>query len=293
LGDALEDRRSSLAIPMSLRVDGAGGHRSAVCVFVPGLMSSDGVWRFPDGADTTYGSRLAADRAATPVFARYNSGRHISANGRDLARLLEELVAAWPVPVEELTLVGHSLGGLVIRSACHYGALEGRAWTGTVRRVFLLGAPLTGVPLEKLVHVAAFTLTTIWNPVTRLIGRAMNWRSAAIKDLRYGLLVDEDWAGRDPDVLRWPCRQPVPGLDAVPHYVVTGSLLGSAETVLAQLLGDPIVTAFSARGWTAGLDSAAFRPARVRILPKVNHMALARHPEVYDQMLAWWDADVV
>ena len=96
--------------------------------------------------------------------------------------------------------------------------LEGVAFVERLgyARLGQLGAPLTGVPLEKLVHVAAFTLTTIWNPVTRLIGRAMNRRSAAIKDLRYGHLVDEDWSGRDPDAPRWPCRQPVPGLAAVP-----------------------------------------------------------------------------
>lgn len=211
IGDVLDEQRSSLAIPMSLRsgrvalvldrpalAERFPHAGSGLCVFVPGLMSSEAVWGFPGEPDMNYGSRLAADRAVTPLFLRYNSGRHISVNGQELAGLLDELVAAWPVPVEELTLVGHSMGGLVARSACHYGTLAHQPWVGRVRRLFLLGAPLTGVPLEKLVHIAACTLTTIWNPVTRIIGRFLNQRSAGIKDLRFGLLVDEDWSGRDP-----------------------------------------------------------------------------------------------
>jgi triacylglycerol lipase len=292
LGDVLEERRSGLAIPMSLRAEADRGAGPSVCVFVPGLMSTDGVWRFPGAPDDTYGSRLAADRDVSPVFVRYNSGRHISTNGRELAGLLDELVTTWPVPVEELTLVGHSLGGLVIRSACYYGGLERHDWVGTVRRVFLLGAPLAGVPLEKLVHLAACTLTTIWNPVTRIIGRALNRRSAGIKDLRYGLLLDEDWSGRDPDAPRWPRRQGVPLPDAMPHYVITGSLLEDAEAMVAQLLGDPLVTALSAKGRTLTAGAApAFPVSQVRILPKVNHVALAHHHQVYDQILAWWGGE--
>src|SRR5258705_9391765 len=247
LGDLLEERQSRLAIPMTFRCDGAdiilhrptvadqlSGATGAVCLFVPGLMSSDAVWRFPGQGETTYGSRLAADRNVTPVFLRYNSGRHVSANGRQLAVLLEALVAAWPVEIDELNLIGHSMGGLVVRSACYYGALEGCVWVEKVRRVFLLGAPMSGAPLEKLLHAADFTLTTIWNPVTRLIGRALRRRSAGIKDLRFGALVEEDWSSHGPDELRWPRRQPVPLLPTADHYVIAGTLAGGSDHPAAR-----------------------------------------------------------
>ncbi|HLJ07451.1 MAG TPA: alpha/beta hydrolase [Acidimicrobiia bacterium] len=303
LGDLLEDRQSSLAIPMSFRCDGAElrldrealaeelpGATGSVCLFVPGLMGTDAVWRFPGPAGATYGSRLAADRNVTPVFLSYNSGRHVSGNGRQLALLLHALVAAWPVELEELSLVGHSMGGLVVRSACHYGALEGCPWVEKVRRVFLLGAPLSGAPLEKLVHVADFTLTTIWNPVTRFIGRALRRRSAGIKDLRFGALVEEDWSGHDPDELRWPRRQPVPLLRTADHYVIAGSLAGRIDHPAARVLGDPLVTFFSATGQTlAGRRATPFRESHVRNLPKLGHLALAHDDTVYEQMLAWWN----
>ena len=301
VGDLLAERRSSLAIAMSLRVDGAEltlepaalaaqvpGATGAVCVFVPGLMSCDAVWRFPGPAGGSYGSRLAADRGVTPVFLRYNSGRHLSDNGRQLALLLDRLVAAWPVDVDELTLVGHSMGGLVIRSAGYYGALERRSWVEKVRRVFLLGAPLSGTPLEKLVCAADFTLTTIWNPVTRVVGRALRRRSAGIKDLRFGALVEEDWSGHDPDQLRWPRRHPVPLLPGADHYVIAGTLTDRIDHPAARFLGDPLVTFFSARGQTLSGPGTAVADPYVRSLPRVGHLALAHHEDVYDQMLAWW-----
>jgi pimeloyl-ACP methyl ester carboxylesterase len=269
--------------------DQLSGATGSVCLFVPGLMSSDAVWRFPGQEGTTYGSRLAADRNVTPVFLRYNSGRHVSANGRQLAVLLEALVAAWPVEIDELNLVGHSMGGLVVRSACHYGALEGCLWVEKVRRVFLLGAPMSGAPLEKLVHAADFTLTTIWNPVTRLVGRAMRRRSAGIKDLRFGALVEEDWSSHGPDELRWPRRQPVPLLPTADHYVIAGTLAGGSDHPAARVLGDPLVTFFSAKAQTlTDWRATPFADSHVRNLPRIGHMALAHHDDVYDQILAWW-----
>ena len=302
VGDLLDERESPLAIPMALRCDGAElpldgagladrlpGATTRLCVFVPGLMGSDAVWRFPGRADVTYGSRLAADRGVTPVFLRYNSGRHVSDNGRQLARLLDELVAAWPVELHELTLVGHSMGGLVIRSAGHYGALEGRPWVGHLRRVFLLGAPMSGAALEKLAHAADCTLTTIWNPVTRLVGRALRRRSAGIKDLRFGALVQEDWSGHDPDALRWPRRHPVPLLATAEHYVIAGALTGRVDHPAAAVLGDPLVSFCSAEGRTlSGWGATLFADSHVRHLPRVGHLALAHHDDVYDQILSWW-----
>jgi pimeloyl-ACP methyl ester carboxylesterase len=302
LGDLLDERHSSLAIPMTFRCDGADvsldrpglaeqlpGATGSVCLFVPGLMGSDAVWRFPRQVEKTYGSRLAADRKVTPVFLRYNSGRHVSVNGRQLALLLDALVAAWPVEIDELSLVGHSMGGLVVRSACHYGALEGCSWVEKVRRVFLLGAPMSGAPLEKVVHAADFTLITIPNPVTRLVGRALRRRSAGIKDLRYGALVDEDWSSHDPDEPCWPRRHPVPLLPTADHYVIIGTLGSRIDHPAARVLGDPLVTFLSATGQTLTRWGAApFTDAHVRHLPGVGHLSLAHHDDVYDQMLAWW-----
>jgi len=138
-GDALDDQGSSLATPMTIR---AGAtvlplERDAladvltealpdvgprICLLVHGLMSTESVWQFPTTGSTTYGTLLASDHGITPLTLRYNTGRHISTNGRELARLLNRLVAAWPMRVREIDLIGHGMGGLIIRSACHYAS---------------------------------------------------------------------------------------------------------------------------------------------------------------------------
>ena len=130
VGDRLERDQSPLHQPMAVRVGGLpiAPERAALAEAFPA--ATPAARRLPPrphgvrarlapraAARADYGTRLARDLGLTPVYVRYNSGRHISENGRSLADLLEQLVAAWPVPVEEVALVGHSMGGLVSRSA--------------------------------------------------------------------------------------------------------------------------------------------------------------------------------
>ena len=201
VGDVLAEQGSSFAVPLTFH-DGSGEElpldperlRAALpdatrrlVVFVHGLMSSDSVWRL--GRQPSYGESLARDRGVTPVYVRYNTGRHISTNGRELAAMLQALVRAWPCPVDEVDLVGHSMGGLVIRSACHYGrhraTLRDRLrrrgpWPAKVRRVVLLGVPNGGAGLEVVANLTSLALWSLPIPVTRLIGLGLVRRSAGI-----------------------------------------------------------------------------------------------------------------
>ena len=119
-----------------------------VVVLVHGLMSTEDVFRMPDGE--TYGSLLERDLGFAALSVRYNSGRRISESGASLDALLEQLVAAWPAEIEELSLIGHSMGGLVIRSATHAAAERQSAWLPLVKRTFYLGSPHLGAPLERV-----------------------------------------------------------------------------------------------------------------------------------------------
>src|SRR5581483_5847116 len=150
-GDTLARRENGLALTMALRSGGRdvvltrAGIRQAyphatsrVAVFIHGLCETDDAWMLGGTRHVPYGFRLQAELGYTPVYLRYNTGLHISENGRQLARLLDRILAAWPVEVHELSLIGHSMGGLVARSACHYGAEA--PWCGQIRHVFTLGA---------------------------------------------------------------------------------------------------------------------------------------------------------
>jgi hypothetical protein len=161
IGDALEREQSALAEPMSIRVDGRAVGADAVAadatprlaVFTHGLMETEFSW-----GEDSYGERLRRELGITPVLVRYNSGRRVSQNGASLDELLSELVADWPVEVEQIALVGHSMGGLVARSACHQASLRDAPWVGKVRHVVSLGTPHMGAPLEQSVHYLSAAL---------------------------------------------------------------------------------------------------------------------------------------
>ena len=154
-GDRLTEADSALAVPMAIRVGGrdvaAGRDALAAAfpeatarpvVFVHGLCESDAAWAIRAAErDGTYFTRVLPAVGGTAVVLRYNSGLHVSENGRRLATLLEALVDGWPVPVQRLALVGHSMGGLVVRSAGHAGTERGDRWPSLVDTTVSLGAP--------------------------------------------------------------------------------------------------------------------------------------------------------
>ena len=311
-GDRLEESSPRLATPMTIRAGGAPlpldrhGLAAAlddagtipsgrICLFVHGLMSTESIWRFPDDRTTTYGALLAEDRDVTVLSVRYNTGRHISTNGRELAQLLSHLVAAWPVPVREIGLVGHSMGGLVVRSACHYGRTTwprgrrlpiGRRWIGRVRRVVLIGVPNTGAGLEALVNSASAALWSLPLPATRLLGLGLDRRSAGIKDLRFGAILDDDWLEHDPGALRRPHPHRPLRLRRADLLVIAGSVTADPEHPVARVLGDALVTSASASGLAE--HGELFHGATTLMFPSVTHNTLAHHPEVYAAIADWW-----
>ncbi len=301
IGDYLERTGNGLATPMlfahdgrplALTAEGLGAaHRSfgpRIVVFVHGLMSTESVWELDDGS--TYGSRLAADLGVTSLFVRFNSGLHISENGEALDALLEALVVAAPSPMEELVLVGHSMGGLVIRSASHAGSLGARSWLALVKKAFYVGAPHLGAPLERFGNLLTWTLKkvgkTVREPITELIGDLIALRSSGVKDLRYGNLRREDWEGEDADALLQNRRHPVPLLPEIRHHLIAATL--SADPRLAMLFGDALVPVPSATGRAEAIHrSPSFPREHVRIVEGMDHLRLAHDLVVYAQIRDW------
>ncbi|MEZ5501823.1 MAG: alpha/beta fold hydrolase [Halioglobus sp.] len=175
-----------------------------LCVFVHGLASTEWLWTFSsaeyyNGAtDVSFGSRLYEELGYTPVYIRYNTGLHISDNGRRLAELIGELVDAYPVPIEEIALIGHSMGGLVARSAASHAAREKLPWVRQLRHVACVGAPNLGAPLEKVVHLLTGVLRRVDAAGAQVPARLPNSRSAGVKDLRHGYTVTRNGAGQGP-----------------------------------------------------------------------------------------------
>lgn len=286
VGDKLARRDGALAIRMSFRVRGRDvspgalgqtlrdGNGHAV-VFVHGLMANEVYWQEPFGDHDGMGPALAHAVGVTPLYVRYNSGAHISENGRDLAALLERLIDEHGDHIDRLTLVGHSMGGLVIRSAGHYGDADDHRWRRQLRSVVLLGAPNEGAYLEQIAHLTTRVLASI-STHTRMIASVINERSAGIKDLRLGVLVDEDWQRDDDRPLRRAERTDVPPLPGVDYHVVAGTLTANHRSLIATWFGDGLV----------GRRSALGDHVRVRVFPRTGHLALVSRPDVQEHVAA-------
>ena len=303
IGDRLEREGSSLHQPTSVRMHGqpiALDESSLgdafpqatprLAVFIHGLTGDEFCWSWgqnpatnPD-AEEAYGSRLASDLGYTPVYLRYNSGLHISENGRTVAALLGELVESWPVEVQQIALVGHSMGGLVARSAAHQAHEQDEGWVRHVRQVLSLGTPHMGAPLERGAHWAAVNLDRL--PETRMLSGFLKKRSAGIRDLRHGSLVDEDWRGRDPEALDAAACQEVPLLTGATHYFVSACVTRDPKHPLGRLLGDILVLVPSARGESKS-RRIPFRDEHGHHIGGTHHLALLNHPEVYERMHGW------
>ncbi|MBI5270033.1 MAG: alpha/beta hydrolase [Burkholderiales bacterium] len=285
-GDHLADSGNPLAIPMQWRVGGQplqqppADASDRVLLLVHGLAMNDLQWQ-RHGHD--HGTALAQALGHTPVWLHYNTGRHISQNGRELADQLDALLAAWPVPVRELAIVGHSMGGLVARSACHVG--EGRPWRRVLRHLACLGSPHHGAPLERSGRLAdlALGLSPYAAPLARL-GMA---RSAGITDLRFGNLQDADWQ-QHPHRHRQhhDDRHPTPLPKGVNVWLVAATR--SAHTDLARLRGDGLVPVASALGEHTDPARSLGVPASHRlVVPRAGHFDLLDHPEVFAHLRDW------
>ena len=293
VGDTLVRRRNPLALRMTVRRDGRAveltrpglaraypNARSRLAVFVHGLGESDEAWKLGHERHVPYGHRMKIELGYTPLYLRYNTGRHISENGRELAQLLERLVAEWPVPVDQVALIGHSAGGLVARSACHYAV--GGAWVAKVRHVFTLGTPHRGVPLEQLANAASAAFARL--PETRPLAKALNVRSSGIKDLRYGYLVDECWRELDCDASLRNTSREIPFLPTARHYFICATLTREPDAALGRIVGELLVlqpSAWSREGRGARLP---FPIEHYHHLGGANHFDLLNHPAIYAQI---------
>jgi len=296
LGDHLDATGNPLAIAMRLRRNGKALElkrealaaadplpTAKVVVLIHGLCMNDWQW---NRAGHDCGVALARDLQFTPVYLHYNTGLHVSTNGRAFAEVLEALVAAWPVPISELVIVAHSMGGLVARSALHSGTAAKHAWPRMLRKLVMLGTPHHGAPMERGGHWIDVLLEA--TPYTAPFGRLGRIRSAGITDLRHGSMLDEDWDHQDRFARsrHKPCALPLPA--NVDCCTIAASIAKKSGDLAERLLGDGLVPLASALGKHKDPGrQLAFPKDRQWIGHGMNHLDLLDRKEVYAQIRRW------
>ncbi len=304
LGDHLLASGSPLAIKMAFRQDGRSlplepealraalpDARRKLLVLVHGSSMTDRQW-LRGGHD--HGAALAKELGLTPVYLVYNSGLHISTNGRAFAELLEQLVRAWPTEVDEISVLGHSMGGLVARSACRVAEVEGLSWRSKLRRLVCLGSPHHGSPLERggswidaLLDVSAYSA-----PLVKL-GKI---RSAGVTDMRYGNVTDEDWHGRERFELARDARKDLSLPEGVACFAIAATRAPTVPegTSPARLPGDGLVPVESALGLHRRRDLSLRFPEENRwIAAGTSHLDLLASKAVYEKLRSWFARDLL
>jgi pimeloyl-ACP methyl ester carboxylesterase len=296
IGDHLEKSDNPLKIDMqfrhnghSFKVDTKGIKKtypvitSNILLMLHGSCMNDLQWT---KNEHNHGIALAKELGKTPVFLHYNSGRHVSTNGKELQVLLANLIAEWPVPVEEITILAHSLGGLVTRSALHYGQEQKSTWTKLLKKIIFLGTPHHGAPLEKAGNYFEVVLKSI--PYSKPFARLAKVRSAGVTDLRYGNLLDEDWQDIDQFKLGSDHRQHIPLPNNIACYSVAGVKGKPKKSGSTKLQGDSMVLVKSALGQhKKASKSLNFKEDHTFIAYGTNHTGLLSNQKVYTQIKQW------
>ncbi|MEM6299296.1 MAG: alpha/beta hydrolase [Bacteroidota bacterium] len=293
VGDYLEQRENPLKITMQFRKEGKAVRLDAeslsrsypkangkILLVVHGLCMNDLQWR---RKGHHHGEELAISLGKTLASLHYNTGRHISSNGQEFDAKLEQLLANWPVPVEELVIVAHSMGGLVTRSALHYGSQKDRKWISHLKKVIFLGTPHHGASLERLGNNVDTILEAV--PYAQPFARLGKIRSAGITDLRHGSILDKDWRDKDRFDPQQDSREVVPLPKNIKCYSIAGALGKATDAVSTQLLGDSLVSVESAFGKHKDpKKDIGFEEENTWIAYQTSHLDLLSSSEVYEKV---------
>ena len=262
-------RSFSLRTPEGTRLDEATAGESLI-VFVHGLCLDDRAW-MPASGQEGHVRAWAEATGGRPVLARYNTGLSIASNGR---RLSEHLDAAVGERTARIVLVGHSMGGLVLRHAFAASREASARWPALVTEAIYLGTPHGGSPLEQTgawierrLRRSRFTA-----PFATLAGI----RSRGIQDLRHGA-ASETGAARPGHV---PPAVPPSG-----RCLYVAAQVGPAS-IASDRLGDGLVPVSSA------LDGRIVSDAvQHRVFRNLGHLDLLHAPAVTQEVVRWLETE--
>jgi pimeloyl-ACP methyl ester carboxylesterase len=260
-GDGLGRHERRLGTSMTVPVVPVAEATGRLVVLVHGLGRTEGCWE-GNSSGPGLAQALADDPGLTPVPIRYNTGRSVADNGILLADLMEDLIAGWPVPIESIALVGHSMGGLVIAEAIGAGLRAGLRWVHHVTDMVSIGTPHQGAPLEKIVRATARGLAAF--STTRPLAEFLDGRSAGIKDLGFT---------RDDDALP----------SGVRYHLVAGVATIDPGHPVGRMVGDLMVRIPSST------RPGGAEPTSALVVGGVTHFDLLHAPAVLDQVMEWLD----
>jgi hypothetical protein len=295
VGDYLAEQDNSLAIPMQLRILGKSIYQKGIqethsnsngkiLLLIHGSCKSDLHW---SANGHNHGEALAKELGMTLVSLNYNSGLHVSTNGKELDLLMSEFVEQWIIPIKSIFILSHSMGGLVARSAIHEAKSNKQKWVTCLQKVAFLGTPHHGAPLERIGSYVHLLLKKI--PYVKPFARLAKIRSAGVTDLRYGNVVDSDWEGLDRFRSHQDNRKHIPFPKDIEFYNVAATIGKEGSNWKSKLLGDGLVQVDSALGRHEVKSKDLSHDSNDSVvLFQCSHEGLLHKPEVTKYLKNWF-----
>jgi pimeloyl-ACP methyl ester carboxylesterase len=291
LGDHLLESNNPLAIAMRFKHQGftlsdsellskIEQSNGKLLIMIHGSCMNDLQW-FNKGSNQA--EELADDLEAAALYVHYNSGLHISENGKTLSSLFEKLTKISSRSLE-ITILAHSMGGLVSRSACYYEEQLSHNWKTQIKSIIFLGTPHHGAPLEKAGNWVDHFLSL--NSYMAPLAAMAKIRSCGITDLRYGNIIDEDWRGECRFKLSKDKRSYVNLPESIKCFSIAASTNKNVNKHSDNLIGDGLVSLNSALGKHLQFD-LNFPQDRLWIARNMNHMDLLSHKAVFQKIRSW------
>ena len=296
IGDYLEEKENPLKIDMQFRYQSKAIQidseslketypkiNGKILLMIHGSCMNDIQWNHKNH---NHGEILSEELNKTPIYLNYNSGKHISTNGKELNKNLQKLIENWPVPVEEVVIIAHSMGGLLTRSALYYAGQNDNKWTKHLKKVAFLGTPHHGSHVERIGNYLDLILESV--PYLKPFARLGKIRSAGVTDLRYGNLVDEDWQHSGRFERKGDQRKHIQLPNKIEFFAVAATTGKESAHASAQILGDSLVDIKSALGQhKKTAKNLNFKEENTWIVYENNHLELLSNPKILDKLKTW------
>lgn len=256
-------------------------------IMAHGLMNDESIWQSnPEDIVQRMGSFIENQKKANILYIRYNTGRHISQNGKDLSRLIQRLIDHYRNEIKELILIGHSMGGLVLRSACNYCRSLEHQWVLLLKKVFLIGVPNEGSYLARVAYMTQYFLRKVDPSENSSYAKFFDIRSNGIKDLSFGFLIDEDWQNPDYEYAKEMKASKVYPVQNVEYYLIAGTVADENKKYkIFTFFGDGLVekeSALSNLFKTNAIDSGLIH---FKLFSEQNHLSLLEDKNVQSYMV--------
>jgi pimeloyl-ACP methyl ester carboxylesterase len=269
-------------------------HSGNVIIMVHGLMNDESIWQ-SEPIDTVQrlGSALEKKPKATVLYLRYNTGLHISENGRSLSDLIQKFVETYQSEIKKLVIISHSMGGLVSRSACYYAGIQNQNWTELLKKVFLIGVPNEGSYLARVAYMTQYFFRKLDPSEKDTVAKFFDVRSNGIKDLSFGYLVDEDWQNKKDGIEKNIQATKIYPLQNLDYYLIAGTVSEEKnKNRVFTFFGDGLVEKKSALSDLFITNSMISGKVNMKLFPNENHLTLLESKEVAEFVktgLGWTD----